>query len=161
MRVAIIGTGNVGSALAQGLTGAGHDVTFGVREPSSFSHPLTEQGVGVDVVPAAAEAAEVIIISVPADATPAVAKNIKDSVTDQIIIDTTNVVTKGPEGYQDGFSALKEIIGSEHIIKCFNSTGAENMENPAYPDTTLDMFIAGGSERKRSGNIASKGYWIC
>ena len=33
MKVGIIGTGNVGSALTAGLTAAGHDVVVGSRDP--------------------------------------------------------------------------------------------------------------------------------
>lgn len=33
MRIAIIGTGSVGAALARGLTGKGHEVTLGARHP--------------------------------------------------------------------------------------------------------------------------------
>jgi len=31
------------------------------------------------------------------------------------------------------------------VVKCFNTTGFENMKNPAYGDTQLDLFMAGNS----------------
>jgi predicted dinucleotide-binding enzyme len=36
MKIAIIGSGNVGSALAEKWSAAGHAVVFGTREPSNF-----------------------------------------------------------------------------------------------------------------------------
>ncbi len=33
MRIAIIGTGHVGGAIAQGLSGKGHEVILGARDP--------------------------------------------------------------------------------------------------------------------------------
>lgn len=35
MKIAIIGSGNVGTALGKGWLAAGHEVVFGVRNPSS------------------------------------------------------------------------------------------------------------------------------
>ena len=35
MRIAIIGTGNVGGAIAQGLKNKGHAVTLGARDPDA------------------------------------------------------------------------------------------------------------------------------
>ena len=35
MRIAIIGAGNVGGALGTAFSAAGHEVVFGVRDPSS------------------------------------------------------------------------------------------------------------------------------
>ena len=35
MQVAIVGSGNVGQALAQALHGAGHQIIFGMRKPEA------------------------------------------------------------------------------------------------------------------------------
>ncbi len=35
MKVAVLGTGSVGRALAQGLVDAGHDVVIGTRDPQA------------------------------------------------------------------------------------------------------------------------------
>jgi hypothetical protein len=32
------------------------------------------------------------------------------------------------------------------VVKCFNSTGFENMQNPVYQGEKLDMFMAGDNE---------------
>lgn len=46
MRIAVIGKGRVGGALGFGWAGAGHQVTFGVRDPPNdpaLSHSLNEK----------------------------------------------------------------------------------------------------------------------
>ena len=53
MKIAIIGKGNVGSALGRGLSGK-HDVKFGHRDPA-------------EPVAAAAKWGEIIILAVPHD----------------------------------------------------------------------------------------------
>ncbi|MGH7456222.1 MAG: hypothetical protein ACRENG_33025 [bacterium] len=35
----------------------------------------------------------------------------------------------------------------EDVVKCFNSTGFENMANPKYGDAGIDMFMAGSSQK--------------
>jgi predicted dinucleotide-binding enzyme len=35
-------------------------------------------------------------------------------------------------------------------VKCFNTTGFNNMENPQYGDQLLDMFMAGGSDESKA-----------
>ncbi|HVN26697.1 MAG TPA: NAD(P)-binding domain-containing protein [Candidatus Paceibacterota bacterium] len=148
MNIAIIGTGNVGSALAHGLKRAGHRIFFGVRDTNNFKNTDTVDGTVITAHPVAEAVAEstVVIIAVPADAVPDAARSLGD-VSGKVIIDTTNAVMKKPEGYPDGFAALKDITKSPDVVKCFNSTGAENMMNPRFGETRIDMFVAGASEK--------------
>lgn len=89
----------------------------------------------------AARQAEVIIISTPPetiiDLVPQLGKT-----ENKIIIDTTNAVRSKPEGYATAFHALADKTRAS-VVKCFNSTGFENMLNPDYHGTTIDMFMAG------------------
>ena len=41
--------------------------------------------------------------------------------------------------------ALMKMTTCKDIVKCFNTTGAENMANPVYRGTGIDMFYAGDS----------------
>jgi hypothetical protein len=66
-------------------------------------------------------------------------------VKDKVIIDATNAVFAKPAPYQNGVEALLALTDSKHVVKCFNSTGFENMENPIYQGMGIDMFVAGDS----------------
>jgi len=58
-----------------------------------------------------------------------------------------NSVRSKPEGYNNTFEALTDLAKGAEVVKCFNSTGFENMANPIYPnDVHLDMFMAGDSK---------------
>ena len=46
MRIAIIGTGNVGAAVARGLKGKGHAVTLGARRPDTPEVRATAEAAG-------------------------------------------------------------------------------------------------------------------
>jgi predicted dinucleotide-binding enzyme len=58
-----------------------------------------------------------------------------------------NSVSSKPQGFNNTFEALKSLTNCENIVKCFNSTGYENMANTKYGDEYADMFMAGGSTK--------------
>ena len=42
---------------------------------------------------------------------------------------------------------------TKDVVKCFNTTGANNMQNPNYGETSLDLFVAGDSEKGKEAAI--------
>ncbi|MDZ7650630.1 MAG: hypothetical protein U5K54_27760 [Cytophagales bacterium] len=39
------------------------------------------------------------------------------------------------------------------MVKCFNTTGFNNMMNPVYNGTAIDLFVAGDSARGKEAAI--------
>ena len=155
MKIAVIGAGSVGGALAKSWAKAGHIVKIGARVLNSEDVKKLidlHKNITAKSVTDAAKEAEVILVSVPVQAIKEVAELIGIA-EDKIIIDATNSVFVKPEGYDNCFEVLKEITKCDHIVKCFNSTGFENMSNPCYGDIGLDMFMAGNSQKAK--DIAS------
>lgn len=149
MKIAIIGAGKVGGALASGWARAGHSVILGVRNPGDREVQAlvaANQNLSANTVTAAAQEAEVILVSVPVSALTEVARNLGE-VKNKIIIDATNAVFQKPAPYAHGVEAFKALTQCQDVVKCFNSTGFENMANPKYGDTGIDMFVAGDSAK--------------
>ncbi|MEO6759456.1 MAG: NAD(P)-binding domain-containing protein [Saprospiraceae bacterium] len=148
MRIAIIGTGNVGGALTERWALAGHEIILGVRDLDNFKGKELLRFPNVKALPTleAVAAAEVILIAATPQATVAIAEQLGDT-GDKVIIDAMNSVRVRPEPYADTFEALKAITRSPQVVKCFNSTGFENMRDPNYDGTGIDMFMAGTAER--------------
>jgi predicted dinucleotide-binding enzyme len=153
MQIAIVGTGNIGGALARKWSAAGHHIFLGVRDTGNFKGKdlLSEPNISVHSIREAVEKADVILIAVLPPATADIVKAMGD-VAGKIIIDTMNSFRTKPEGYDDTFTALKDLCKSAEVVKCFNSTGFENIQNPVYSlanpvahNVTLDMFVAGSS----------------
>jgi len=145
MKIAIIGAGNVGGALAKSFAKSGYKVVIGARNINSDGIKkliAANKNIIAKSVKEASAEAEVILVSTPVQAIIEVAEQI---ITDdsKVIIDATNSVFMKPEPYNNCFEALKDISKSKNIVKCFNSTGFENMANPRYGDISLDMFVAG------------------
>jgi hypothetical protein len=166
MNIAIIGTGNVGGALAGKLADAGHNVILGVRDVNNFKgKELLNLGKSITAkpIPEAVKESETIIIA----ATPQSVKSIAESLGDvgsKVIIDAMNSVFAKPEPYSNTTEALLSLTNCSDIVKCFNTTGFENMADTKYGDVKIDMFMAGDSPkgkeiaRKLSADI---GYEEC
>lgn len=148
MHIAIIGTGNVGGALAEAWAKAGHQIHLGVRDLDQFKgrELLRFPNVTAHPVGEALALSEVILVAATPEATDAIAGQLANT-QDKVIIDAMNSVRTRPEPYANTFEAIKALTHCPHVVKCFNSTGFENMRDPQYGDTALDMFMAGDSEK--------------
>lgn len=152
MKIAIIGSGNVGGALARGLARAGHQIFLGVRnlaDDKVVKLIRYHENIAACLVMEAVAAAEVIIIATPPTAIPDFARGL-DDMSAKVIIDTTNAVFVKPDPYQNGVEALLALTNCKQVVKCFNSTGYENLENPIYDGIGIDMFVAGDSPQAKA-----------
>jgi hypothetical protein len=134
MKIGIIGKGNVGTALAAGLNRAGHEVTFGHRDPKE---PVAE----------AAKGGEVLILAVPHDAAADVTKAVGSAADGKIVIDVSNAVTGNME-LAIGFttSAAEEIQKMRpkaHVVKAFNTVFAQNQSTGKIGSEQLPLFVVG------------------
>lgn len=147
MNIAIIGTGNIGGTLAVRLSEKGHRIRLGVRDPQQFKgREMLKQfpAIAAHPVKEAVAASEVIIIAVPAAYAHETAASLGD-VAGKIIIDTMNSVNLKPGGFANTCEAILAGCNSTDVVKCFNSTGYENLKDPVYNGTAIDMFVAGDS----------------
>jgi predicted dinucleotide-binding enzyme len=150
MNIAIIGTGNVGGALATQLAKAGHQVNLGVNNLQNFKGAdlLKNKNTEVFSVAEAVSKSDVVLIATPPTAIFSIIEQ-AGNVTGKIIIDASNSVRSGPDPYPTAYHALADKTNSE-IVKCFNTTGYENMLNPNFNGTAIDMFMAGDSEKAKA-----------
>jgi 8-hydroxy-5-deazaflavin:NADPH oxidoreductase len=157
-KIAIIGTGNVGGSLASKWANKGHEINLGVRDVTSFKGKelLSNPNTKAYSVEEAVQKSDIILLSTPAMATIEVVISLGDT-TDKIIIDTMNIIMgRGPQGYTNTSHAILENTQTKDVVKCFNTTGFNNMINPTYGDFALDLFVAGDSQRGKeaAGQLA-------
>lgn len=147
MNIAIIGAGNVGGTLATKWAQKGHHIYLGVRNIEEFKGKelLQNPNTSVHSITEAVQEADVILLATPAPAAVSAAQSLGDT-TGKIIIDAMNIVMgRGPEGFATTSDAILANTQTRDVVKCFNTTGYNNMENPVYDGTALDMFVAGDS----------------
>lgn len=150
MKIGIIGTGNVGSALGKGWANKGHMILFGTRQPESekVKKLLAEVGERATAVtiPAAIQQANVIVLATPWNVLAQVTQSVNDW-RGKIVIDATNPIAPGFQlavGYTT--SAAEQLaahLPGASVVKAFNTTGSENMADPLYDGEPITMFICG------------------
>ena len=149
MRVAIIGSGNVGSAVAKAAKDTGHDVTVADLEGSESLEALrTELGVATTTSnQEAAGEADIVVLAVPFGVVEAVAKGIARHVGDKIVIDITNPLKADLSGLQTDGTSGAELVQAQlpeaKVVKAFNTVFAGNQAVAAVEGVQLDGFVAG------------------
>jgi len=146
MNIAIIGTGNIGGALATKWALKGHTIFLGVNNQNQFKgrELLNNQNTSVSSISEAVSKSEVVLIAIPPTAIFEVLPQL-NNVAGKIVIDATNAVRQSPEPYKTVYHCLMEKTEGD-VVKCFNSTGFENILNPTYQGKGIDMFMAGESD---------------
>ncbi len=144
MRIAIIGSGNVGSALGDGWSAAGHDVVYGSRSPEKES----ASGRKFGSIKEAIAHGEVVALAVPWDAVQELLSTNKFS--GKTLIDCTNPVGPGFELAVGCTTSAGEVVASlakgARVVKAFNTTGFGNMREPRFGATRLAMLYAGDDD---------------
>jgi 8-hydroxy-5-deazaflavin:NADPH oxidoreductase len=139
MKVAIIGKGNVGSAIAQGLEGK-HEVKFGHRSPK-------------ESVVQAATWGEIIILAVPYHAVLETVKKIGSAADGKTVLDVTNTIGANGElalGFStSGAEETQKMLPKSHVVKAFNTVFAQNQSTGKVGKETLTLFVAGDNSKAK------------
>ena len=158
MKIAVIGSGNVGGTLGKGWAKKGHDVTFGVRNTSDakVKRLLDASGGKARAAPVkdAATGAEVIALTIPWDAAQDAVKN-AGNLRDKIVLDCTNPLKPDLSGLTHGYdtSGAEQIAkwaAGARVVKILNTTGFGNMANPVYPEGPSMMLYCGDDAAAKS-----------
>ena len=158
MKIGIIGAGNVGGTLGKGWANKGHAVQFGVRKPSDseLTKLLAEAGksASVGTIAEAVQFGEIVVLAVP---WPAAQETIRKAgnLSGKILFDCTNPLKPDLSGLEIGHttSAAEQVASwadGARVVKIFNTTGANNMENPRYPDGAATMLYCGDDVNAKS-----------
>jgi NADPH-dependent F420 reductase len=150
VKIAVLGTGNVGKALGCRWAQAGHEVFFGARDPQSQEAVAAVERAGTAQLGTCNEAiaaSDVILLAIPWDQTKLVLDAAGD-LSGKIIMDCINPLTGDLAGLELGFetSAAEEIAQwypTALVVKAFNTLSAATMEDAAYGDEQASMFYCG------------------
>jgi predicted dinucleotide-binding enzyme len=154
MRIAIIGAGNVGSALGRSWSSAGEEVVYGVPNPGDPKYASLPKE-RLRTPPEAARNAEIIVLATPWPATEAAVKSLSD-LAGKIIIDCTNPLGMGPDELQlvlgHTTSAGEQVASwaaGAFVFKTLNQIGADSMDKAAQFPVRPVMFVAGDDESRK------------
>lgn len=148
MKIAILGSGNVGGALAAGWAKAGHEVVIAARNPDSDSARAAAEATGAVIKPIAeaCKDAEVILLATPWLAVGDALKAVEDT-TGKVLLDATNPLKpelKGLDVPKDssGGEVVQSMAPNAKVVKIFNTIGAQHMRDAAG----MTMFYCGDDD---------------
>lgn len=150
MKVAIIGSGNVGGAVANAAKNIGHEVTVADLEGTETLAALGRD-LGVETTSSNVEAvndSDVIVLAVPFSAVDTVVAGIADHVGDKIVVDVTNPLKADlsgleTDGGKSGAELVQQHLPQAKVVKAFNTVFAANQASPTVDGVQLDGFVAG------------------
>jgi hypothetical protein len=148
MRIAVIGTGNIGGTLGTRWRAVGQDVVYGSRNapgegPEASSQPVGPGGATLVAVGDAIDNADVVVLAVPGGAVTEVIGTHGAAFAGKVIIDATN--SMGGAEYNSR-AAISAAAPDAKYVRAFNTLGWENFADP-LPGTQL-FFAADPAARQ-------------
>jgi predicted dinucleotide-binding enzyme len=140
LRIGIIGTGNIGGALARHWVNAGHEVFVSSRHPEELQALVDELGPRAHAgLPAqAAEFGDIILVSVPYSAMPQVGAELAPAMAGKVVLDTSNpvarrdgAITEFALGLGSGVATAQFLPGAR-IVRAYNCIPAASLAGPAH-----------------------------
>jgi NADPH-dependent F420 reductase len=168
MRIAVLGAGNVGSALSAAGVAAGHVVVISASDPEHARKAASASGATAATSNAeAVQDAELVVLAVPHSAVAGIARELAEPLKGKVVVDSTNPLN---ETFSDlvttGTSAAEELqqqLAGASVVKAFNTIFAARHANPSENGVPLDALIAGDDEAAKGavGELAaSLGYRV-
>lgn len=159
MKIAFIGAGKVGAALAIRLAEAGHEVVLGEGRDgsSSVSQALTRSSKLVAApLEAAVAGAEVVFLATPFQVNREVLTPLAETLAGKVLVDCTNPVgpglTHGLRSERSGAELVQGLVPQARVVKAFSIYGYENLEQPPPPTASVKpamLFCGDDAEARR------------
>jgi NADPH-dependent F420 reductase len=155
MQIAIVGSGNVGKALASSLVRAGHTVALSATNPEHARAAADATGAqAAESARSAVQGADAVVLAVPYLAVDGLLAEVGDALAGKVVVDVTNRVDPtDPGSVLDGSSASEQIqarIPAARVVKAFNTVFASRQADPVVDGVALDGFIAGDDDEARN-----------
>jgi 8-hydroxy-5-deazaflavin:NADPH oxidoreductase len=140
MSTAVIGTGNIGSALAEHLVAGGEPVVLAASEPPDALAKQIGHLASAASVSEAIKAADVVIFAVWLEITKNLINQNLPALDGKVVVDTSNPVAadaKGefhrtlPDGVSSGSVVASLVPKSAHFVKAFGTLSAGSLKDAA------------------------------
>ncbi|WP_298145759.1 NAD(P)-binding domain-containing protein [Flavobacterium sp.] len=156
MKVAILGTGNMGTALGKALAPK-HQIIYGSRTPQSKLEWAASIGKNVQVVSQqeAIDTADITLVTLnwPGNTVIETLTSLKN-LNGKIMVDVTNVLKPdySPLKFENSDSGAEEIqrhLPDSIIVKAFNTASGFSILNQSlqFGDKTVNGFYAGDNQK--------------
>jgi NADPH-dependent F420 reductase len=152
MKLAVIGSGNIGKSIGSWASRKDYQVIFSAKNEQHAQEAAKMAGDNAKAadVKEAVEMADLVLLAVPYDAVKEVISQVGPQLKDKVLIDATNALTEDYSALKLGFttSAAEEIAKlapGAKVVKAFNTIFASvyASQNPKINGNTISVFYAG------------------
>lgn len=152
-KIAIIGTGNVGSTLARGWAAKGHEVKLSARDGNKAKELAKSIGATAGGIGEVVRAASIVVLAVPYASVPSVLAE-AGSLKGKIVVDCTNPFTPDFMGLTVGYTDsaaenIARLAPGARVVKTLNHAFATTMAAPALSGQAATTFVASDDEEAR------------
>jgi predicted dinucleotide-binding enzyme len=135
MRIAVIGTGKIGSTLGAAFARGGHDVALGSRDPDA----ARPEGPPTVDMSTALHGADAVLLAIPARAVDDFLSTHGADLAGLLVIDATNNVGAATA---NAAAAIRAAAPDARYVRAFNTLGWENFANPTFDGVAADLFFS-------------------
>ncbi|MDZ4717469.1 MAG: NAD(P)-binding domain-containing protein [Roseiflexaceae bacterium] len=150
MRIAVIGSGNIGGTIGVKWASAGHRVVFGSRDPRSpkiHTSSAASEAVQVASIADALTDAEVVLLALPSSAVADFVAEYGSALNNKLVIDATN---KFGQAVINSLAVIQEAAPQATLVRAFNSLGWENFAEPVIDGVQVDLLYVGPDGEARA-----------
>lgn len=144
MKVAVLGSGNIGGTLGRKWAGAGHSVMYGVRDAQApKAQTLLASGaenVSIGTLEDAIAFGQVVVFAIPSSTVDGVVEAHAAALAGKIIIDATNNIGAAEMSKLPTFTTRAP---TAQVFRAFNYLGWENFADPHFGAQQADLFYCG------------------
>jgi len=163
--IAIIGTGNVASALGPEFAAQGHVIVYGSRKPEGKDAlrlvETTGHGASVTTPGASVKDADMVVLAVPGMLAGSIVEGLGD-LSGKTIIDPTNPMERRLMTFHHGVATsnariIQDLQPDAHVVKAFNTLSWKTMIDPESAGGPVSIPLAGDSRgaKKAVAKLAS------
>jgi predicted dinucleotide-binding enzyme len=167
MKLGIVGSGKVGSALGAWAAKAGYHVAFTARNESHAREAAQHAGRGAKALPIREliEESQLILLALPYSEVKKALGPAREHLGRKTIIDATNPVTPDHKSLllghtTSGAEEIARLFLDANVVKAFNAVFSEvyASQNPKIAGQTISIFFAGddAEAKQRVGELIER-----
>ncbi len=158
MKLAIIGSGNIGKSIGAWASELSYEVIYTSRDKQHAQEAakITGKNSRAAGIRDAVEAAEMVLIAVPYGAVKDILSDLGSLLNGKVVIDATNALSPDYSSLALGFSTsaaeeMQKLVPKAKVVKAFNTVFAAVFasQNPVISGKKVSVFFAGDDKEAK------------
>ena len=159
MKLAVIGSGNIGKSIGLWASEVGYEVIFSSKnnEHARDAARITGRNSRAESVHDAVETADMVLLAVPYGAVKEIVSDLGSHLNGKVLIDVTNALSPDYSSLALGFSSsaaeeIQKLVPGAKVVKAFNTVFAQvyAAKNPTIKGNKISIFFAADDKEAKN-----------